>query len=468
MTLADDHAYRPDTSIVDLPVTPNELSSLVSGKITQPVIDYLVDQVCEAVNFGLGRTSSNASAVAKHSRRRRSDKTDSDRTAFASFVAIVLRRAEVTLSAVIGALVYIARARPHLSIAIEEWAQHRVLLGALITASKYLNDASLKNAHWALCTGVFGRRDIQRIEREFLEVLDWELGITEADLVRVCSNMVRASALLRPAAKNIKSVSARKDVRMEVDGAAEKKSIGSLRGVRAVWEEKAQRDRMQPHRRPEKRAQTDMDMDVDDHAEERARCRRGVFLSPASSESCSTRTASSSPATDSDDSVSPCTPPPLHHASRELYTVPESASKPVTQPTHVKSVSNGSMNFHLLDAFPPVPGFAPALVPTPAMALSPPSSTLTGSVQLPIAPPPYPTLPYPAYPLHRVFPASHPYLSQRPHSARPASPYAKVSLSAGPAMGARPRSQTPYSHKRSSALSAAPSLYPAFMQTVNV
>ncbi|EJD02161.1 uncharacterized protein FOMMEDRAFT_87447, partial [Fomitiporia mediterranea MF3/22] len=182
MTLADDHAYRPDTSIVDLPVTPNELSSLVSGKITQPVIDYLVDQVCEAVNFGLGRTSSNASAVAKHSRRRRSDKTDSDRTAFASFVATVLRRAEVTLSAVIGALVYIARARPHLSIAIEEWAQHRVLLGALITASKYLNDASLKNAHWALCTGVFGRRDIQRIEREFLEVLDWELGITEADL----------------------------------------------------------------------------------------------------------------------------------------------------------------------------------------------------------------------------------------------------------------------------------------------
>ncbi|KAJ7029163.1 hypothetical protein C8F04DRAFT_931673, partial [Mycena alexandri] len=83
------------------------------------------------------------------------------------FVSNVLARAEVAAPAVLTALVYIARARPHLSIALEEWALERVFLGAIIVASKYLNDSTLKNVHWALCTGVFGKRDVGRIEREF-------------------------------------------------------------------------------------------------------------------------------------------------------------------------------------------------------------------------------------------------------------------------------------------------------------
>jgi hypothetical protein len=34
-----------------------------------------------------------------------------------------------------------------------------------------------------MCTGVFGKRDIGRIEREFLDVLDFELSITEGDIL---------------------------------------------------------------------------------------------------------------------------------------------------------------------------------------------------------------------------------------------------------------------------------------------
>jgi hypothetical protein len=37
--------------------------------------------------------------------------------------------------------------------------------------------------HWALCTGVFGKRDVGRIEREYLDVLNFELKITEDDLL---------------------------------------------------------------------------------------------------------------------------------------------------------------------------------------------------------------------------------------------------------------------------------------------
>ena len=32
-------------------------------------------------------------------------------------------------------------------------------------------------------TGVFGKRDIGRVEREFLDVLDWELSVTEEDIL---------------------------------------------------------------------------------------------------------------------------------------------------------------------------------------------------------------------------------------------------------------------------------------------
>lgn len=34
-----------------------------------------------------------------------------------------------------------------------------------------------------MCTGVFGKRDVGRIEREFLDVLDFELSITEDDIM---------------------------------------------------------------------------------------------------------------------------------------------------------------------------------------------------------------------------------------------------------------------------------------------
>jgi hypothetical protein len=102
---------------------------------------------------------------------------------FTTFVTNVIARAEVTTPTLLASLVYIDRAKPHLHIALEEWALERVFLGALIVASKYLNDSTLKNIHWALCTGVFGKRDIGRIEREYLDVLDFELTITEDDIL---------------------------------------------------------------------------------------------------------------------------------------------------------------------------------------------------------------------------------------------------------------------------------------------
>ncbi|KAF7979600.1 hypothetical protein HWV62_41914 [Athelia sp. TMB] len=167
-----------EASLVDPALHSPALLELLEIKLTRPVIDYVVDTVIETVDYAMGHPSTSAPAP----RGRRAARTPLHQK-FAAFVSTVLARAEVTPATLLIALAYIDRAKPHLHIALAEWACERVFLGAVMLASKYANDSTLKNVHWALCTGVFGKRDVGRIERELLDVLDFELGVSEADLL---------------------------------------------------------------------------------------------------------------------------------------------------------------------------------------------------------------------------------------------------------------------------------------------
>ncbi|KAJ7616607.1 hypothetical protein FB45DRAFT_801387, partial [Roridomyces roridus] len=149
-----------------------ELLRLLGIKISAPVIEHVVDCVYETAAYALMHSGATISKAFPAHRPR-----------ITSFVSAMLSRAEVRTATLLVALVYIVRARPHLYIALEQWSLERVFVGALVTASKYTQDSTLRNVHWAACTGVFGKNDVGRIEREFLEVLDWELGVREADLM---------------------------------------------------------------------------------------------------------------------------------------------------------------------------------------------------------------------------------------------------------------------------------------------
>ncbi|KAK7018940.1 hypothetical protein R3P38DRAFT_3274034 [Favolaschia claudopus] len=166
----------------DSPVASSSSSSLSmhpASLLDTRVIDYTIEVVAETVDFAMSTTPPSPSS----SRSTPPPRVASLLPTFRPFLTTVLTRAEVTLPTLLVALVYTARARPHLAIALPAYALERVFLGALICASKYTNDSTLKNVHWALCTGVFGKRDIGRIEREFLAVLDWELGVREEDVM---------------------------------------------------------------------------------------------------------------------------------------------------------------------------------------------------------------------------------------------------------------------------------------------
>ncbi|KAL4248808.1 Cyclin PHO80-like protein [Abortiporus biennis] len=159
-------------SLVQSALHSPALLELLDTKLAQTLLDYLVDHIIETVHCAL-LNSSSSSAHGRLSARER----------FSHFVRTVVYRAEVKIPVLLVALCYIDRAKPQLHIAVEQWAYERVFLGAIVLAYKYSNDATLKNFHWAVCTGVFGSRDIGRIEREFLDVLDYNLSVTEDDIL---------------------------------------------------------------------------------------------------------------------------------------------------------------------------------------------------------------------------------------------------------------------------------------------
>lgn len=61
---------------------------------------------------------------------------------------------------------------------------HRLFLAALILSSKFHNDSSPKNKHWASYTdGLFSAADVNLMERQLLGLLNWDVRITDEDLI---------------------------------------------------------------------------------------------------------------------------------------------------------------------------------------------------------------------------------------------------------------------------------------------
>ncbi|KAJ3488106.1 hypothetical protein NLI96_g3078 [Meripilus lineatus] len=152
------------------------LLELVDQKMSRSLIEYTIDCVMETVRIALRSTS-------PKSPRGRSQARKTERVKLTDFVTRIVTRANIKVATLLVALVYIDRATPFLQISTEMWAGERVFLGALMLAYKYVNDATLKNFRWAIATGVFGTRDVGRVEREFLQVLDYELNFTEDDVL---------------------------------------------------------------------------------------------------------------------------------------------------------------------------------------------------------------------------------------------------------------------------------------------
>ncbi|KAI0772538.1 hypothetical protein BD413DRAFT_474289 [Trametes elegans] len=109
------------------------------------------------------------------------------------FMQRFIDAAHIGTPVILVALVYLIRIRQNLEIDSEEWVCERLALGALITAYKYTNDAHGKADHWARATGTLTKADVNRIEREFLRLLNFDMRVTDADLLAHADDIARAT-----------------------------------------------------------------------------------------------------------------------------------------------------------------------------------------------------------------------------------------------------------------------------------
>lgn len=89
------------------------------------------------------------------------------------FIRYVVKRSGVQTGTLLASLVYTARLQRKLVAVAKGLACtcHRIFLATLIVTSKYLNDTSPKNKHWARYAVIFSVPEINLMEKQLLFLL---------------------------------------------------------------------------------------------------------------------------------------------------------------------------------------------------------------------------------------------------------------------------------------------------------
>lgn len=93
-----------------------------------------------------------------------------------------MARAKTSLTELIIASIYCERLHD-ITIHREMYAYDRIGLGALIIANKYVEDRTYSNRSWSTATAYYPRKTINRIEREFIAVMDWNFHVPQEELI---------------------------------------------------------------------------------------------------------------------------------------------------------------------------------------------------------------------------------------------------------------------------------------------
>lgn len=145
------------------------LESLLRGKVTEQLIDQLV-YVTESV----------ISVVP--------DPIPTKLPTLREFIVKLIRYTHVYKQTLVMTLCYLNRLREKLpsdSIGVSS-TRHRIFLACLILSAKNHNDSSPRNKYWTKYTdGLFTLQDVNLMERQLLEILEWDIVIGEEELWKV-------------------------------------------------------------------------------------------------------------------------------------------------------------------------------------------------------------------------------------------------------------------------------------------
>jgi PHO85 cyclin-1 len=105
-----------------------------------------------------------------------------------TFISCVVRKSNVQVPTLMTTLLYLSRLCFKLPPAAigHRCTAHRIFLACLILSSKFLNDCSPKNKHWAACSRIrgfsFSRKEVNLMERQLLFLLNWDLNFDQLEL----------------------------------------------------------------------------------------------------------------------------------------------------------------------------------------------------------------------------------------------------------------------------------------------
>ncbi|KAJ1658686.1 PHO85 cyclin-1 [Dispira simplex] len=116
-----------------------------------------------------------------------------------SFISKLAVSSRVNAGTLISTMVYLDRLKqimPSNATAMT-CTNHRIFLASLILAGKYLNDASPKNKYWARFSENFSLAEVNLMEQQLMQLLNYQFEITEAQLLQ---QLQRFAHLLTPPA----------------------------------------------------------------------------------------------------------------------------------------------------------------------------------------------------------------------------------------------------------------------------
>ncbi|KAF9268365.1 hypothetical protein L218DRAFT_954726 [Marasmius fiardii PR-910] len=101
------------------------------------------------------------------------------------FIYRLVKHVNVSVGTLLTTVIYYDRIRPKLVEASgARGARHRLFLATLIVASKYLNDSSPKTTHWQKYANITTLENVNIMERQLLELLDFNLRFNEEEACR--------------------------------------------------------------------------------------------------------------------------------------------------------------------------------------------------------------------------------------------------------------------------------------------
>lgn len=110
-----------------------------------------------------------------------------------TFLTKLIKYTNVYTGTLMATLVYLQKLKNKLPQNAQglPCTRHRILLSCLILSSKFHNDSSPKNKHWAKYTdGLFNVKDINLMERQLIYLLNWDIRVENEDMCQMLGSFL--------------------------------------------------------------------------------------------------------------------------------------------------------------------------------------------------------------------------------------------------------------------------------------